>query len=499
MRPLIAYLHILSVELWLACWMFTSTRQRRRLSLVCRLFRSICFPPLIERQSADVAALVEGLDRRNWVERTQRLHRTAVRMQRLAGSPLVLEVRAWKVSFAPPLPQRWTRPMAPNATWREQLARRTVAGDYSHILNIGTFNSIRDRVLTTFFATLGLYQSLISLNIEAITIDASLRKTLASLSQLHELVLDGCDITLDGVLLTLQRFTLSATRRRGTRFRNSASGEDTIEGSLKLVDPVHLLELNLHGVAQSTVLITGFGDATFSNLGHLSLHAMFHAGILLDLLKRCPRLESLVIQSISSSPGTPIPQHFVPLLRTLTVPWDMVRLFTFNRPICDVVVLNDQPDKLVSIDDMKGVFIDISRSSAPIRSLLIPCTSSTLETLTFLTSVFPTLPELSMDIPEKDEERWAFRCGNENDEDLREDRRSVELNDEAAFDGLPADVLSDSEENLPPVRPVVPTPPHSRSVPLWADPPTLEERVNRTASLIHSAHSCRISLTPSSF
>jgi hypothetical protein len=49
------------------------------------------------------------------------------------------------------------------------------------------------------------------------------------------------------------------------------------------------------------------------------------------------------------------------------------------------------------------------------------------------------------------------------------------------------------------VRPAVPTPPHSRSVPLWADPPTLEERVNRTASLIHSAHSCRISLTPSSF
>jgi hypothetical protein len=82
----------------------------------------------------------------------------------------------------------------------------------------------------------------------------------------------------------------------------------------------------------------------------------------------------------------------------------MVGLLTLNRPISAVTVLNQDPSNPVPIDDMKGVFIDISRSSTPIRSLVIPCTSSTIETLAFIASIFPTLTELSMDIPEKDED-----------------------------------------------------------------------------------------------
>jgi hypothetical protein len=234
-------------------------------------------------------------------------------------------------------------------------------------------------------------------------------------------------------------------------------------------------------------VIAGFGDATLSNLGHLVLHALFNADVLLDLLKRCPRLESLVIPSISRNSGTALPhylpQHVVPLLRTLTVPWDMVGLLTLNRPISAVTVLNLDPSSPVPIDDMKGVFIDISRSSTPIRSLVIPCTSSTIETLAFIASIFPTLTELSMDIPEKDEDRWTFRCGFRPSEDRREDTRSPELKDEEAFDNLPAEVLSDSEEHPPPVRREKPTQTPSASLPLWADPPTLEDLLNETASL----------------
>ena len=62
---------ILPVELWLACWRYCSKRQLRRLSLACKLFRSICLPLLLERQTADIAALAHGLTRYNWVERTR--------------------------------------------------------------------------------------------------------------------------------------------------------------------------------------------------------------------------------------------------------------------------------------------------------------------------------------------------------------------------------------------------------------------------------------------
>jgi hypothetical protein len=88
-----------------------------------------------------------------------------------------------------------------------------------------------------------------------------------------------------------------------------------------------------------------------------------------------------------------------------------------------------------------------------------------------------------MDIPEKDEDRWTFRCGFRPSEDRREDTRSPELKDEEAFDNLPAEVLSDSEEHPPPVRREKPTQTPSASLPLWADPPTLEDLLNETASL----------------
>jgi hypothetical protein len=94
--------------------------------------------------------------------------------------------------------------------------------------------------------------------------------------------------------------------------------------------------------------------------------------------------------------------------------------------------------------------------------------------------MFPTLSELSMDIPE-DVNGWAsFNCGFQPGKDLREDTRSPELNDEEAFDNLPAEVLSDSEEHPPPVRRAKPAQTPLAAVPLWADPPTL---LNRTASL----------------
>ncbi|KAJ7659888.1 hypothetical protein B0H17DRAFT_1145191 [Mycena rosella] len=215
------------------------------------------------------------------------------------------------------------------------------------------------------------------------------------------------------------------------------------EDRLGNVYPEHLLELNVHAAVQSAALITEFGDVTFSDLVHLSLHDSFKVDVLLDLLKRCPRLESLVIPSISTNSTMPLPKylpgHVVPLLRNLAVPWNLVGLFTLNHPISAVTVLNQGPDNLVSIDNMKGVFVDISRSSAPIRSLVIPRTSSTMDVLAFITSTFPTVSKLSMDIPERDRDEPRFRCGSEFNMDRREDTRDPEFNNKDAFDDLPAD------------------------------------------------------------
>jgi hypothetical protein len=325
MQPPIAYLNLLPVELWLRCWMFASTRQRRRLSLVCRLFRSLCFLSLISPQSADIAVLTEGIDRHNWVTPSRRLQRAAIRLERLAGTPLVLAVRAWKISSAPPLQQRWTRPLGADPYWAERFVEMADSdgADYSHIIHIGIFNTMRDKVLTRFRATLGIYQNLLSLNIRGMTIDMSLRQTVASLPRMKELILDGCDIApLDGLLLKLQHFTISATAVRGT----TSGKRTTTGGPLEMVYAEHILELNLHAADQSAALITGFGGATLTNLRTLSLHALFNFDVLLDLLKRSPRLESLTLPSIAS--GTPLPTYLppqvVPLLRNITTSLDLV-------------------------------------------------------------------------------------------------------------------------------------------------------------------------------
>ncbi|KAJ6541173.1 hypothetical protein DFH09DRAFT_889286, partial [Mycena vulgaris] len=90
------YLDVLPFEVWLACWAFASHRQLRRLSLVCRPFRSLCLPHLFHHQSFDVAALEYRINNTNWIDRVCHLHRTAVRLEKIAEGPHVLMVRSWK-------------------------------------------------------------------------------------------------------------------------------------------------------------------------------------------------------------------------------------------------------------------------------------------------------------------------------------------------------------------------------------------------------------------
>ncbi|KAJ7618017.1 hypothetical protein FB45DRAFT_1034258 [Roridomyces roridus] len=73
------------------------------------------------------------------------------------------------------------------------------------IVHIGVYDALRDRVMTTFLATLGLYQNLRCLHVAGITVDLTWRERLLSLSNLEELTLDGCEILpRDGSVLRIR-------------------------------------------------------------------------------------------------------------------------------------------------------------------------------------------------------------------------------------------------------------------------------------------------------
>ncbi|KAJ7817412.1 hypothetical protein B0H13DRAFT_1662719, partial [Mycena leptocephala] len=96
MDPPVAYLRLLPVEVWLECWTLCSIRQIRRLSLVCHLFRSICLPLLLQDQTFDMEALRSGIDQDSWMNHVRHLHRTAVRLDKLAEAPFARFVQTWK-------------------------------------------------------------------------------------------------------------------------------------------------------------------------------------------------------------------------------------------------------------------------------------------------------------------------------------------------------------------------------------------------------------------
>ncbi|KAJ7887110.1 hypothetical protein B0H14DRAFT_2696569 [Mycena olivaceomarginata] len=130
-----AYLDMVPVEIWTACWVLCTTRQLRRISLVCHLFRSISIPLLLQHQTFDIAVLVTGIGPNNWIDRVCHLYRTAVRLDKLSTSPFIPLVRSWAVTFRP-------------TTW--------ISGR-SEIMHIGLFDATHERVYRTFYTTLNLY------------------------------------------------------------------------------------------------------------------------------------------------------------------------------------------------------------------------------------------------------------------------------------------------------------------------------------------------------
>ncbi|KAJ7872140.1 hypothetical protein B0H14DRAFT_2570389 [Mycena olivaceomarginata] len=384
-------------EIWLACWTFCSTRQLRRLSLSVDTINFTRMPE-------------------DWISNVHKLHQAAVRLERIADGPRVPMVRSWTFvgnGNLVPLPKSL------------------------YTTNIGMINAMYGRVVMAFSSTLGQYQHLCSLNIWDFLVDRSFRDTLVSLPRLEEVSFGNCDISArDGILLNLKSFTMFSTR-------------NVLIDSLELVSPGRLQTLKLDGRGETIPLMEGFSHQRFSHLTQLSLDIIFDLKLFLRFSMQCPRLQGLSAGKLSGDGLTSLSSHIypqtIPLLQSIDAPLALVRALTPNRPVRKVIV---RPDWPLSAEDFMLTVLDISNASTPVRSLALPTIYPTIESLNTLSSLFPGLTSLSMDI-RCDEDRelvhWHpafFRsCSPEAD------TRLPDVCDEDVFDSLPPEEVSDAEED----------------------------------------------------
>ncbi|KAJ6554320.1 hypothetical protein B0H19DRAFT_1262696 [Mycena capillaripes] len=424
MEPPITTLSLVPVELWLACWTLCSRRQLRRISLVCKLFRSVALPLLLQHQTFNVAALASGITRNNWTDHVRHLHRTAIRLDRLCEGPSSL-VRSWKVTFnyCDRIAGYHWHPEIPNI-------------QHPEIQNIHLFDLMNERVVATFSATLRLYQNLCSLHLGYVSIDASFRKTLASLPRLSDLGLSSCKITTLEGFLGLRRLGMSGGYQRKNKQPLQIASPDTL----------HSLDAGEFIMR----LIPGFQGRTLDHLVHLSIQRVHSLDLLFPFFGQCPRLESLVINAVdvNTTPPTLHP-NTIRNLRVLTGPPTVHKLLATDRPLSSAVVLDERGVERQEPEYVLRVCLDISRSSAPLRCLTLPRTAPTLEFLVSVCALFPDLRELTLTVYHG----RIFVCGGWGCVEAGVEQRCPDLSDDTAFDDLPMEDISDGETDKP--RPTI--------------------------------------------
>jgi hypothetical protein len=183
--------------------------------------------------------------------------------------------------------------------------------------------------------------------------------------------------------------------------------------------------------------------------------------LFLAFLKQCPRSESLAIHTVQQDLAIStayVSSHIIPLLRRFTGPQDLVELFVPDRPVGAVTVFRrwqlDGAVSETSTETLMHLLNHIPLSSVPLQSISLPATLPSLDLLAAIVRLFPELRELSLAIFQ----RRVHEYGSYTNPGLRDrplDTQCPELHDEHAFDGLPADELSDHEEEIIPPRVIV--------------------------------------------
>ncbi|KAJ7265289.1 hypothetical protein C8J57DRAFT_1331071 [Mycena rebaudengoi] len=394
--PSIPYLDLLAPEVWLDCWTPCSTRQLRRLSLVCHLFRTLCLPLLFRHQSLDVGQVWSPVDKDGWGDRLDHMERTAVKLERFPEGPRAVWVRSWRFSAAA------------EATPHTRLLLNIQNRKHFVLLE-----KLYERIIATFASTLGLYHNLRSLHLQGVTVDTHTRNTLSSLSNLESLTL-ACDITArDGDLMKLKSFTISVTP--------GASTAVTTE-PLRIVSAEHLRSLNIDHRGEMVSLLTGFQPRKSPQLVSISLGFLSDEEIGIDLffefLQRCPQLESLAIHYVYLTSNDPLPIRLhpstIPRLGNLTVPLLLIDVFTPNRPVGTVSVKRGYPYDH-NTWHFYFLFTDLSHASVPLQFLSIPPISPTPECFAAIVSACPHLTALVIDVTES-----SIDCPEEEISDAEE-------------------------------------------------------------------------------
>ncbi|KAJ6488784.1 hypothetical protein C8R45DRAFT_1142895 [Mycena sanguinolenta] len=386
-------LRLLPAEIWTECWAYSTPRQLRRISVVCRLFRSISLPSLFQHQSLDLGALLHGLTPDNWMHRFHHMHRSAVRLDSLAASPLVAFVRSWRVIF-PSFPPSWR----------------------SDIKHIKLLAAMYERAVSRFWASLTLYRNVSTLHIQTFQIDAGMWETLL-LPMLETLHLDA-------------HFMVSGERTR-----------------VFLAEPWSQLR-SLH-LSNADHLNT-FPPRYLHLLVDLSIQTINDMRPFIRFVAQCPQLEYLTVDS----PGPPsarrsynVPPSALPRLHTLAGPAYLIRTLVSNRPIRSARVVDVD---MISNDlgDLLSTCLHISHSAVPVHAVAMPPAAPTLDFLRKLVALFPDLREVSLMVT-KPMPYASFkipRPGHGGRPQYGVDRRvPVLLDDADAFDDLPVEELSDNE------------------------------------------------------
>ncbi|KAJ7368714.1 hypothetical protein DFH08DRAFT_832075 [Mycena albidolilacea] len=426
------YPYDIPVEVWLMCWSPCSLRQLRRISLVCKLFRSLVLPQLFREQSFDVMALAQGLDHGNWRERIHRLHRTAVRLDRLAEVPSPLWVHTLKVFFGPRTPLHYSH----------------LSVDKIHLFD--TLQGIRMDLV--FPMTLSRYRNLSTLHIGHTAIDPPFREALQSLPKLKDLLLRDCLIHV-GETIPLNNLTIILC--------------SSMRLPVRLADPETLHTLAFDLVPNTAIT---FGSATLSNLVDLSIQEVHAAGKFVRLLAQCPHLISLSVNSVAG-PLPAVSPDIIPRLRSLSAPRTLVHILGPGRPISRVLLTDKLHREL-----LMPLYTAISQAIVPLKSLHLPCKRGFLDPLAAIASLYPGLTELSLEFFE----RPIFRCGTRNF-----CRRNVLLNtmagpprDRRTLNGdMPVDDISDVESEREDLAPIL-------VVEQAASEPTQARSVSRSMSML---------------
>ncbi|KAJ7491707.1 hypothetical protein B0H11DRAFT_2397685 [Mycena galericulata] len=319
------------------------------------------------------------------------------------------------------------------------------------IHHIDVIDTVYNRILATFSCTFALYENLRSVELWSIKIDAHYRDMISSLSMLEDLTLSSCEILArDGAPMTLKVFSLKGV----------VPGWEVLPGTsapLLIVDPGCICRLHIDDTLDSIALITGLGAAHLPHLVELSLRELFEPRLFLALLKQCPQLESLGINSVPeyrvASLPTNLPPNITPRLRRFTGPRDLVALFVSNRPVSAVtiVIRSDvaRGTPQISVETFKLLVNGILRSSVPLLSLSLPRVLPSLDFLQTIATMFSELRELSLTILQPMQAPRQFR--HHPRPQITLDTRKPELRDELeeAFNNLPDEDISDSEEYVP--------------------------------------------------